>query len=468
MTGLTHFSLRWLTFSPRAVAAVGMLLACTSTLSAQDRLFALLPKVAAQTQDQDQLLEIDTRPGLIGQVRRATPLPTTLQTVFRQGGSVYSIGSGRYLVWLTERGQVVNLFDTITNQLSLFPVLPDGSRLLGVDSGRTRVFVDTFDETFILDGRLGTIRTLRTSPDVVLLPMAAHASAVERLFVAAAIKNSSQIVVNVVDAATGRLERTFPLVGSTLAGMAADADGRRLFVATQQELHVYDTQNGALLTHVPGFLGNGVNYTNALQLDESRRRLLLKINATATPTEEGWETRVAAFDLDTLALLGIVSGSSPLWQLRAQVVTGPRSPMYVFNSLFEGGCRVAQLELYDSDSGAPQQRVDALPLWRPASDISLCEAQLVLQSPPVAPMIQSQIVSGRGVTLSWTPAYDALHYDIEAGSAPGLNDVAVSQGHTSTSFVVDKVPSGHYFVRVRAINWVGRSLPSNEVEIVVP
>ena len=53
-------------------------------------------------------------------------------------------------------------------------------------------------------------------------------------------------------------------------------------------------------------------------------------------------------------------------------------------------------------------------------------------------------------------------YVIEAGSAPGLADLASLQVGPVTSFSTT-APPGIYYVRVRAVNARGASQPSNEI-----
>lgn len=468
MNRLPGYSPRLFKSCTHLIAILGIVLAWASTLSAQDRLFALLPQKLG-TQGQGRLIEIDTRPGSVGGIRQDIPVST-----LGFAPKLYSIGSGRYLVWLSNDGQVVNLFDTQTKHVSTFPVLPAGAKIVAVDSSRTRIFADASAETFILDGQLGTVRSVHRPPSDPFFSstIGVHASSTERLFISRrSTSEGPHIVVDVVDVAAGRLERTLTLATDFISGMAVDADGHRLFVAAFQALQVYDAQNGALLMEVPGFRGRATFGKNPLQIDEARRRLLVTMEDGPGIPHYGLGSFVAAFDLDTLALLGVTSdGTPPYWSKDLQLLAGPRSPLYVFSPFIvaEDKCPFARLEVLDPDTGTLRQRVDALRLWGGLAGVSVCQAHLALQSPPPAPTIQSQVVSGGRVTVSWTPSYDALHYDVEAGSAPGLNDLAVSPGHTSTSFTVDGIPFGRYFVRVRAINWVGRSLASNEVEIVVP
>ena len=90
---------------------------------------------------------------------------------------------------------------------------------------------------------------------------------------------------------------------------------------------------------------------------------------------------------------------------------------------------------------------------------------------PVAPSGLTANVSGTTVTLIWTaPATGdpAASYLIEAGSAPGLSNLAsVSTGNAGTLFSAGGVPVGTYYVRVRAANAAGSSSPSNEVVLQV-
>ena len=76
-----------------------------------------------------------------------------------------------------------------------------------------------------------------------------------------------------------------------------------------------------------------------------------------------------------------------------------------------------------------------------------------------APLSLSATVNGNIVVLSWTtPASGGpvLTYTIEAGSAPGLTNLAsFNTGNASTSLTVPGVPNGTYYVRVRALDASG-------------
>jgi Fibronectin type III domain len=85
---------------------------------------------------------------------------------------------------------------------------------------------------------------------------------------------------------------------------------------------------------------------------------------------------------------------------------------------------------------------------------------------PTGLMLLSLI--GGTVTLGWTPADGhPSSYVVEAGSAPGLANLANSDLGFTILLTATGVTPGTYYVRVRARNACGTSLPSNEVVVVV-
>jgi hypothetical protein len=90
---------------------------------------------------------------------------------------------------------------------------------------------------------------------------------------------------------------------------------------------------------------------------------------------------------------------------------------------------------------------------------------------PVFNNNQPVLNSGPTVTLFWTPPAVGLptSYVVEASNAPGgpANLANFNTGNALTTLVVPDVPSGTYYVRIRALDASGSSAPSNEVAVVV-
>lgn len=90
---------------------------------------------------------------------------------------------------------------------------------------------------------------------------------------------------------------------------------------------------------------------------------------------------------------------------------------------------------------------------------------------PGPPTSLAGTVRGSDVTLTWFfPLGECVPsaYVIQAGSSPGLSNlVNFSTGNIARSFEANAVPTGVYYVRVRAVNAFGTSAPSNEVVVVV-
>jgi Matrixin len=77
--------------------------------------------------------------------------------------------------------------------------------------------------------------------------------------------------------------------------------------------------------------------------------------------------------------------------------------------------------------------------------------------------------SGGMVSFAWNPSAGATTYVIEAGSAPGSNNLVpgTDLGSSATAFTATSVGAGTYFVRLRARNACGTSGVSNELTVTV-
>lgn len=465
----------------------GIALTFVSTLSAQDRLFAIVPtQTAGSVVPRHSLIELDTRPESLGRVIRSLPISGA------SNDDVVSVGAGRYLVW--SGSGAVQAMDTATGATSALH-MPSVRRILAGDPGSLRVFLDAVSSVVILNS--GAVW-----PRAVLLPSGrqvgggAYVKSVNRLFVVATSRppsgvGPSLIDLYVVNADTGVVERsaslgTLPLFDFQVMSVAVDRPATRLFVQTRSVVDAYSLDADGGTTFQRRFhrgslfdLDEQVLRT-PIKIDEDRRRVTWIAGEPRSGTT--YTPGVGAVDLDSLTLLGTIIDHSldgyiqdfdtdpthaePSRYAPLRHVQAPRSPAYLFTSVYFRDCLAAQLTVLSPDTGALIRRADVLQEWGQTFP-GACRAQLVLQAQPAAPTLTAH-VQGARVTLSWSAVDDATHYDIEAGSAPGLANLLASPGHAGTSLTVESVPSGTYYVRVRAINWVGRSLPSEEVRVVVP
>jgi predicted phage tail protein len=89
-------------------------------------------------------------------------------------------------------------------------------------------------------------------------------------------------------------------------------------------------------------------------------------------------------------------------------------------------------------------------------------------SPPNPPTQLNSNVSGNLVTLAWAVVGGcaATDFVVQAGSAPGLSDLAIVNNGAATTLVAS-APAGTYYVRVIALNAFGASGASNEIVLTV-
>jgi hypothetical protein len=89
---------------------------------------------------------------------------------------------------------------------------------------------------------------------------------------------------------------------------------------------------------------------------------------------------------------------------------------------------------------------------------------------PDTPTGLQAFMAGDKITITWNPVVGsggpATGYVVEVGSASGSSNLATVNA-TGASFTYTPVPNGFYFIRVRARNAAGVSLPTAEVMLVV-
>jgi len=89
---------------------------------------------------------------------------------------------------------------------------------------------------------------------------------------------------------------------------------------------------------------------------------------------------------------------------------------------------------------------------------------------PNAPAGLGVVLLGSSVTLTWSAPIGGCSptsYVLEAGSAPGLANLANANVGSTLTYTATGVGAGIYYVRVRAANAFGNSGPSNEVQLTV-
>lgn len=94
---------------------------------------------------------------------------------------------------------------------------------------------------------------------------------------------------------------------------------------------------------------------------------------------------------------------------------------------------------------------------------------VVALQPPAAPANFTATVARFTVTFTWSSGPNSsatTGWQLHAGSAPGLSDLAVLPLPLTTRILTVTAPEGRYYVRIYAINQVGASLPSTELLVI--
>ena len=128
-------------------------------------------------------------------------------------------------------------------------------------------------------------------------------------------------------------------------------------------------------------------------------------------------------------------------------------------------CVHHSLSRLDANTGAVLKRTDLRPIAQQFSLRPCTIGSWFQVKAPASPTFAAE-VQGNAVTLSWDDPGNTMHFELEVGSSSGLRNLLV-MSLNGTSFTASGVPPGTYYLRLRAINEVGRSLPSQEITLVV-
>jgi hypothetical protein len=315
----------------------------------------------------------------------------------------------------------------------------------------------------VADLRSGTTRLIDLGPADQVGPVA-YAWRSDVLFVGRMLPAPMRFVdVDVISVATGAVIKTLSVAAANPRDFAVSADGTRLFVTgSSNGLYAFDVVSGALVATNPAYVSD----LGPPLVDDGRGRLMVGVSS--------WSgAALHALAADTLQPLG--QAEVPQLNLppgREAVlieadVNDRSATVYAFETLlrlsssFGARCEQSTLAAVEIDTGRLRAAAD----MSEVTGTSACDVELVRLTEPGSPAALNADVSGRRVSFTWA-AEAATHYELEAGTAPGLANLA-KVTVTDTLLTVDDVPPGVYYLRVHAINTIGKSAPSQEIRVVV-
>ena len=189
----------------------------------------------------------------------------------------------------------------------------------------------------------------------------------------------------------------------------------------------------------------------------------------------------AAAPLAPTNLAAIVNGNAVTLTWTPPATGTPATSYVVIASLSPGGLPIAGFPVTNPTlavSGVPNGVYYVRVIAANAEGASGPSNEIVVvvpgggggcNAPPNAPTNFIGTVVGNLVTLAWAaPAAGCAPtgYAIQAGSSPGLSNIAVLNVGATTTLAV-AAPPGIYYVRVLALNAFGASVPSAEIVITV-
>ncbi|HQZ38552.1 MAG TPA: hypothetical protein PLH72_05890 [Vicinamibacterales bacterium] len=205
--------------------------------------------------------------------------------------------------------------------------------------------------------------------------------------------------------------------------------------------------------------------TNAVGASAPSNRIDLSVGESAIPSEPQSLTSAIADDVVRLSWSPPTGGPVP----GGYVVEAAPAGSAVFAPVPQ--VFVPELRVSSVPAGTWHARVRAVTAGGAGAPSDIVTITAVsCTTAPSAPSSLALMATGRLLTLQWTPPGigGAAEYVVEAGTAPGLTNLArLGTGGSAPSFQ-SPVPAGVFFVRVRAKNACGESPPSNEKAVVVP
>jgi hypothetical protein len=390
------------------------------------------------------------------------------------GGGVKLTADGRFAIWYQIRPTPSTMpelfvFDRVTRLGQRFPGIPFYGGGLIVDPSRPRLFIA--DEQL---GRLtvvepGAVRMLDLGAQWIVDKVSADGRV---LFAHRCVQSMPfppyfECTFAKRDSSTGAIlsEMRLPPGFGRLAMAPSETE---LFAITEiPGVFPRDTavrrldaisgvETGSI--RVPVNPSSPVGGPGALIVHDGGQRFTVSL-ADGSPPFRGalWTVDTSTSPWTEIALVPTAAPPALAQTAGAPSFTATNHP---FRNGSQGFCDAGTLDLVSPLTGTA---VQSLPL--PAGG---CVRTALAWVQPAGNL--SATVAGNVVSLFWeTSPSSGVQHVVEAGSASGLSNLARLAVPTgATSITVADVPAGTYFVRVRAVNAVGTSEPSNEIVVNVP
>lgn len=343
--------------------------------------------------------------------------------------------------------------------IAMVDSLPNGGALgpwrpLDVQGGDVSV-IDTSDTTVLFGGNLYDLNGL--SIGAALYPEAGLNGIPSPPTTPRVQVRASTLTIAWAAPPLGARPTSYVIEGGTAPGLA--------------NLAAFSTGNAATSFSVPG-LGAGTYYL--------RMRSASALGAGAASEEQAFVVGAAGCSgppQAPLDLVATVAGSAVTLNWRAAPASIVSSYRLIIGAT-SGGSELGVADVgpgttfsATAPSGAFFLRlfaVNACGVGAPSAETAVIVGSPVV--PPVAPYGLAVQKVGGTLTFTWAApsiGTSPFSYRLEAGSAPGLSNLATVPVGT-TSFSAAGVPAGLYYVRVRAIGAGGTGPASNELVVQVP